>query len=332
MISSYIKRVAIVAGLSECLIYAEAIKYCAFEIGGNPKYYKCPKNEHCCNFGCCVSPGFQIYHLWYYWLLVIIMFLVCSGGGWWYRYWLQGRYRAAASVIPTTTRSSHTRAHSNPQRGTLCQGQQASISYNSSRNTVFLHRMWKGPHRGTPASPPYTATPPTHSTPYHPPNVVLNDLNCPYYQLYGPPPSYDTVIAQSRIKNNPLSLADNSRTAQSCTHHPYTGQQLHTCDYYQSHDNCQHQCSHQDTRVDDASTELHPPAILNSPSNERSSVINPSDNVILDALNNHSIPYNLRGIAQTNDQRPSTSTDSRGIFHFDISKHKGGIGRSKSLD
>lgn len=31
-------------------------------------------------------------------------------------------------------------------------------------------------------------------------NVVFNDANCPYYQLYGPPPSYETVIAQTRGK------------------------------------------------------------------------------------------------------------------------------------
>lgn len=37
-------------------------------------------------------------------------------------------------------------------------------------------------------------------------NVVLNDANCPYYQLYGPPPSYETVIAQTRGKiSNPAS-------------------------------------------------------------------------------------------------------------------------------
>lgn len=37
-------------------------------------------------------------------------------------------------------------------------------------------------------------------------NVVLNDTNCPYYQLYGPPPSYETVIAQTRGKiSNPAS-------------------------------------------------------------------------------------------------------------------------------
>lgn len=33
-------------------------------------------------------------------------------------------------------------------------------------------------------------------------NVVLNDANCPYYQLYGPPPSYETVIAQTRGKTS----------------------------------------------------------------------------------------------------------------------------------
>jgi len=69
------------------------------------------------------------------------MFLVCSGGGWWYRYWLQGRYRAAASAIPT--RSSTTRSQSS-LRNASCQAQQARITYNSARNTVLLHRMWKG--------------------------------------------------------------------------------------------------------------------------------------------------------------------------------------------
>lgn len=69
------------------------------------------------------------------------MFLVCSGGGWWYRYWLQGRYRAVASAIPS--RSSNARSQ-NALRNTPCQAQQARITYNSARNTVLLHRMWKG--------------------------------------------------------------------------------------------------------------------------------------------------------------------------------------------
>ena len=69
------------------------------------------------------------------------MFLVCSGGGWWYRYWLQGRYRAAASAIPSRSSISRTQ---NPLRGPTCNAQQARISYNTARNTVLLHRMWKG--------------------------------------------------------------------------------------------------------------------------------------------------------------------------------------------
>ncbi|XP_032662827.1 uncharacterized protein LOC116840337 [Odontomachus brunneus] len=194
------KKLAIFAGTSKCLIYAEA-KYCASEIPGEIKYYECSRTEYCCALGCCISPGLHFHHLWYYWILVIIMFLVCSGGGWWYRYWLQGRYRAAASAIPT--RSSNTRSQ-NSLRNTPCQAQQARITYNSARNTVLLHRMWKGPQRST-AAPAYNGNA-TTSTHYQNMNVVLNDANCPYYQLYGPPPSYETVIAQTRGKiSNPAS-------------------------------------------------------------------------------------------------------------------------------
>ncbi|XP_018347547.1 PREDICTED: uncharacterized protein LOC108751719 isoform X2 [Trachymyrmex septentrionalis] len=194
------KKLAIFVGTSKCLIYAEA-KFCASDIPGEIKYYECSRTEYCCAFGCCVSPGFHFHHLWYYWILVIIMFLVCSGGGWWYRYWLQGRYRAAASAIPT--RSSTTRSQSS-LRNASCQAQQARITYNSARNTVLLHRMWKGPQRNT-AAPAYNGNA-TTSTHYQNMNVVLNDANCPYYQLYGPPPSYETVIAQTRGKiSNPAS-------------------------------------------------------------------------------------------------------------------------------
>lgn len=187
---------------------AEA-KYCAFELQGETKYYVCPRTEYCCNFGCCVSPGFQMYHLWYYWLLVIIMFLVCSGGGLGYRYWLQGRYRAAASAIPNRTSNSRTQ---NSLRGPTCHAQQARISYNSARNTVLLHRMLKGPHRS--ASPAYNGAA-ASSTHYQNTSVVLNDNNCPYYQLYGPPPSYETVIAQTRGKISNPSSPDHSRLQSS---------------------------------------------------------------------------------------------------------------------
>ncbi|KOC68756.1 hypothetical protein WH47_06548, partial [Habropoda laboriosa] len=180
---------------------AEA-KYCASEIPGEIKYYECSRTEYCCGVGCCVSPGLHFHHLW---ILVIIMFLVCSGGGWWYRYWLQGRYRAAASAIPT--RASSSRSQSS-LRGPTCQGQRARITYNSARNTVLLHR----PQRNG-ALPGYNGNA-TTSTHYQNMSVVLNDANCPYYQLYGPPPSYETVIAQTRGKiSNPTSPeSTNART------------------------------------------------------------------------------------------------------------------------
>ncbi|KOX79210.1 hypothetical protein WN51_07212 [Melipona quadrifasciata] len=193
MVRNTKKKLAIFAGTSKCLIYAEA-KYCASEMPGEIKYYECSRTEYCCGIGCCVSPGLHFHHLW---ILVIIMFLVCSGGGWWYRYWLQGRYRAAASAIPT--RTSNARAQ-NSLRGPTCQGQRARITYNSARNTVLLHR----PQRNG-AMPGYTGNA-TTSTHYQNMSVMLNDANCPYYQLYGPPPSYETVIAQTRGKvSNPAS-------------------------------------------------------------------------------------------------------------------------------
>ncbi|XP_070529587.1 uncharacterized protein [Cardiocondyla obscurior] len=114
---------------------------------------------------------------------------------------LLGRYRAATSAIPT--RSSNPRSQ-NSLRNSSYQAQQARITYNSARNTVLLHRMWKGPQRST-AAPAYNGTA-TTSTHYQNMNVVLNDANCPYYQLYEPPPSYETVIAQTRGKlSNPAS-------------------------------------------------------------------------------------------------------------------------------
>ncbi|XP_035742260.1 uncharacterized protein LOC118450554 isoform X1 [Vespa mandarinia] len=205
MTGSTKRKLAIFIGTSKCLVYAEA-KYCASEMPEQVKYYECSRSEYCCAFGCCVSPGLHFHHLWYYWILVIIMFLVCSGGGWWYRYRLQGRYRTTASTIPS--RSSNSRTQST-FRGQACQPQQARISYNSARNTVLLHRMWKGPQRnGT--SPNFNGNA-TTSTYYQNMNVVLNDTNCPYYQLYGPPPSYETVIAQTRGKASSTPTSPEAR-------------------------------------------------------------------------------------------------------------------------
>jgi len=62
-----------------------------------------------------------------------------------------------------------------------------------------MFRASTGPQRSTASSAVYNGSA-TTSTHYQNMNVVLNDANCPYYQLYGPPPSYETVIAQTRGK------------------------------------------------------------------------------------------------------------------------------------
>lgn len=201
-------------------------KFCAFELNGERRFYTCPRNEYCCNFGCCVSPAFQFYQLWYYWLLVIFMFLLCSGGGWWYRYWLQNRYRTCpGSILPVT--NSNTRHSRVPTRATSSQPRRPSrprvarVSYNPSRDAVVLHRIWKGPRNCPP--PSYTSAqgevstdasnqssayhssvscPPVSASSLFPPSHVaqsssgIGTQECPYYQLYGPPPSYDSVMSE----------------------------------------------------------------------------------------------------------------------------------------
>lgn len=194
-------------------------KFCAFELNGEPKYYACPRNEYCCNFGCCVTPSFQFYQLWYYWLLVIFMFLLCSGGGWWYRYWLQSRYRTGpGSSLPITPPSlPQGRPTAGTQARRASRPRMAHVSYNPARDTVVLHRVWKGPQNAVQRNcppPSYSSaqadassnTSPQHGGSSHPPmsHPTATSLfpqssaaqECPYYQLYGPPPSYDSVMTE----------------------------------------------------------------------------------------------------------------------------------------
>ena len=85
------------------------------------------------------------------------------------------------------------------------------------RNSNFLNQniltflqilLLVGPHRSAP-SPAYNGAA-ASSTHYQNTSVVLNDNNCPYYQLYGPPPSYETVIAQTRGKISSPTSPDHS--------------------------------------------------------------------------------------------------------------------------
>lgn len=135
-------------------------------------------NQYCCSFGCCITLSFQLYQLWYYWyvhkknqvqsddiekkkkkfisrLLIVFMFMICSGGGWWYRFCRQ----------PSNTE--------NPT-GTI-------RTTNQQQNTQFLQSY---------RNPSVTQQPPPNYTQ----SMQINLKQSPYYQLYGPPPSYDTVV------------------------------------------------------------------------------------------------------------------------------------------
>lgn len=83
------------------------------------------------------------------------MFMICSGGGWWYRFC---RQPSNTEYPPSDTRRAPpiTRTHTN---------------------------NW-------PPDPSTAQQPPPNYTQ----SMQINVKQSPYYQLYDPPPSYDTVV------------------------------------------------------------------------------------------------------------------------------------------
>lgn len=204
------------------LVIPVAAKYCTYDVDGELKYYICPRNEYCCNFGCCLSPTFQFYQLWYYWLMVIFMFLLCSGGGWWYRYWLQGRYGPELGT-PMPPPSSRLHSHHLSHRP-------ARVSYHPSRDAVVLHHIWKP--RGLGSSFPHASPPPSYACAQRATTVSLphetsqassgltnvigtvGSKTSPYYQLYGPPPPYEAVVhAQHQAQEDPITISPANESA-----------------------------------------------------------------------------------------------------------------------
>lgn len=80
--------------------------------------------------------------------------------------------------------------------------------YGKIKYFVFLFPQ--GPQRNT--TPPAYNGAAASSAQFQNTNVVLNDNNCPYYELYGPPPSYETVIAQTRGKTLSPTPLEHSRS------------------------------------------------------------------------------------------------------------------------
>ncbi|KAL2713564.1 uncharacterized protein V1478_016121 [Vespula squamosa] len=190
MTGSTKRKLAIFIGTSKCLVYAEA-KYCASEMPEQVKYYECSRSEYCCAFGCCVSPGLHFHHLW---ILVIIMFLVAGGIDIGYREDIEPLHLQFRVDLPTRERKAHFEVK------LVNRNKPVSLIIQQETPCYYIACGKASPQRnGT--SPNFNGNA-TTSTHYQNMNVVLNDANCPYYQLYGPPPSYETVIAQTRGKTS----------------------------------------------------------------------------------------------------------------------------------
>ncbi|KAK9504791.1 hypothetical protein O3M35_008976 [Rhynocoris fuscipes] len=206
-------------------------RYCKYEFAGQIKYYACPRNEYCCNLGCCISPTFPFYQLWYYWLMVIFMFVVCSGGQWWYRYWVNnnGYLTDLGSAMPgrSTTLSAMARDNAaNRNRGNTPL-RSTRVAYHPATDAVVLHNIWKPPYSDrsnssninmpTRAPPSYSQATqqqqvgsssgltrdaliaPVAPPPPPPPPTASPKPSTPYMQLYGPPPSYESVVGLSNL-------------------------------------------------------------------------------------------------------------------------------------
>ncbi len=155
-------------------------------------------------------------------LLLIFMFMLCSGGGWWYRFCRQPSVSSYTMTNTTTQqvaerqyqrRTTHGQNH---RRQRLVQAMQHSrvLMNDPSMNVVwkskwicidkftkFINQTFffsladmtntPPPNYYSSANSYYHANNSQPALNYHP---SVQQLQCPYYQLYGPPPSYDSVV------------------------------------------------------------------------------------------------------------------------------------------
>ncbi|OXU20642.1 hypothetical protein TSAR_014393, partial [Trichomalopsis sarcophagae] len=196
-------KLAIVAGISECLVYAEA-KHCAFEINREPKYYV-SKNRillqlwllritRVSNLSSVVVGNNYVFGLLWWWLVVSILVArevqsssICHS----HQIFQFKNPKPSSRSNMSSTASSDYVQYSKEYR---------PFTQNVERINYKIDYKLNQTQRSA-SSPAYSAAGAASSAAhYQNTSVVLNDANCPYYQLYGPPPSYETVIAQTRGK------------------------------------------------------------------------------------------------------------------------------------
>lgn len=134
------------------------------------------------------------------------MFMICSGGGWWYRFCRQSETNTTYPSIPQPINShytTHNTRDSHRRNSTELSSRRSRSSHyhgrSRNRDQFYLSHMWKGPSNQFPpsyfSSNQYSLqTNGQHTTNFH--------QECPYHILYGPPPSYDSVIQISDSSGN----------------------------------------------------------------------------------------------------------------------------------
>lgn len=157
------------------------------------------------------------------------MFMICSGGGWWYRFCRQNEtnttYPSIPQPISTHFTPQNTRdLHRRNSAEHTSRRSRASQSYSRSRNRdhLYLSHMWKGPSNQFPPSYFTSNQYSHHPSGQQPPSF---HQECPYHILYGPPPSYDSVI-QISDNSQPTCTLINATTPTGFVSSPSNEQNL----------------------------------------------------------------------------------------------------------
>ncbi|XP_037925668.1 flocculation protein FLO11-like isoform X2 [Hermetia illucens] len=130
-------------------------------------------------------------------LLLIFMFVICSGGSWWYKFCRQSENASHYPSIPLTIEPS-ARPNFSDSRTHRTTARAFDRTSATEPSSYYFHRIWKA-NNVTTSPNCYTSI-----VQYH--NAELDGrrqhYGCPYYQLYEPPPSYESVVQVSDSGNN----------------------------------------------------------------------------------------------------------------------------------